>query len=54
MDAQFKRLSQTLGELDNKAEELDVALQNIRVEINDVLWDLRGLKKIKLKAQRKK
>lgn len=39
------KLTQKLIDLDKKAEELDTVLRNVRVEINNVFWDLMGLKK---------
>lgn len=40
MDIRYKKLAQALTGLDKKAEELDGILQDVRVEINNVLWDL--------------
>jgi len=45
MKLDFTALAQRLTDLDKKAEELDEALKDVRVEINDILWDLVELKK---------
>ena len=44
MDAKFKKLSQTLVELDKKAEGLDEVLRDVRIEILNAFWDLKELK----------
>ena len=45
MKLDFTALTQRLTDLDKKAEEFDEALKDVRVEINDILWDLVELKK---------
>ncbi|MEK7518067.1 MAG: hypothetical protein AAB583_05995 [Patescibacteria group bacterium] len=44
---EYKKLAQKLVELDKNAEEFDKALIALRIQINDVLWDLIELKKEK-------
>lgn len=44
---EYKKLIQTLNQLDQKAQELDEVLKDVRVEVNDLLWDLKELKKDK-------
>lgn len=45
MKLDFTTLTHRLIDLDKKAEELDEVLKDVRVEINDVFWDLVELKK---------
>ena len=49
MDPAFKNLVQKLSDLDKKAEELANVLQDVRIEINNMLWDLIELRKGKEK-----
>lgn len=49
MNPSLKNLVQRLTNLDKKAEVLDKALQNVRLEINNVLWDFIELKRSKEK-----
>jgi len=53
MKLDFTALAQRLTDLDKKAQELDEALKDVRVEINNVLWDLVELKKSKDLAKNK-
>lgn len=39
-----KQLTQKLLDLDKKAQELDEVLKDVRVAVNDVLWDLVEMK----------
>ena len=45
METALKKLPQKLLDLDKKADELDEVLQDVRVEINDVIWDLVEMRK---------
>jgi len=47
MKTDFDKLTQKLTDLNKKAEELDMVLQDVRVEINNVLWDFIELKQKK-------
>jgi len=47
MNTMLKNLPQKLTDLGKKAEEFDKLLTNLRIEINDVLWDLVELKNSK-------
>lgn len=40
MNMKPKQLIHALADLDKKAEGLDEILKSVRVEINNVLWDL--------------
>lgn len=45
MKPSIDKITQQLADLLDKTEKLDEALKDIRVKINDVLWDLMELKK---------
>jgi len=45
MDLTLKNLVQKLSDLDKRAEDLANVLQDVRIEINNMLWDLIELKK---------
>jgi len=36
----LKQLTQKLTDLNKRAEELDMVLQDVRVEINNMLWGI--------------
>lgn len=40
----LKKLHQALIDLDKKMQELDEMVRNVRIEIQNVLWDLLELK----------
>ena len=53
MEPALKNLVQKLSDLDKRAEELAKVLQDVRIEINNMLWDFLELKKgkhLKLKC----
>lgn len=52
MKLDIRKTTQQLTELGRKAEELDEILKDVRVEINNVLWDLMELKDIEDKNER--
>lgn len=45
MELDLEKLTKKLADLDKKAEEPDKVLQNVRLEINNVLWDLVEVRK---------
>jgi hypothetical protein len=47
MKLDFTSLTKKLIALDKKGEQLDEALKDVRVAVNDVLWDLVELKNSK-------
>ena len=47
MKLDFTALTQRLTDLDKKAQELDEALKDVRVEINNVLWEIVEMKSVK-------
>lgn len=44
MEISLKKLPQALLDLDKKLQDLDEIIKDVRVEINNVLWDLVELK----------
>ena len=47
MEADIKKLIQQLTVLQDKAQELDDMLKDIRVKLNDAIWDLVEMRKSK-------
>lgn len=45
MEVDIKRLIQQLTTIQDKAQEVDNLLNDIRVKINDVIWDLMEIRK---------
>ena len=53
MNTMLKNLPQKLTDLGKKAEEFDKLLTNLRIEINDALWDLMELRKSRMAKKAK-
>ena len=47
MKLDFTALAQRLTDLDKKAQEIDEIVKDVRVELNNLLWDLVELKNSK-------
>lgn len=47
MDADIKKLVQQLTTLQDKAQEVDNLLNDVRIKINDMIWDLVEMRKSK-------
>lgn len=47
MKLNLDKLTQKLLDLDKKAEEFDKLITDLRIEINDVFWDLVEMRKEK-------
>lgn len=47
MNFNVRKLMQELIDLQIQAEKIDEALKNVRVEINNILWDLKDSGKYK-------
>ena len=53
MDAQIKKIVQQLTDLQDKTQHLDDLLKDVRVKINDIIWDFVELRKSKEGAKGK-
>jgi len=47
MDTQIKNTIRELSDLQDKTQQLDELLKDVRVKINDMLWDLVEMRKTK-------
>lgn len=50
MDTQIKNTIRQLTDLQDKAQQLDELLKDVRVKINDIIWDFVETRKNKSNA----